>query len=295
MEVKLLGKTEVWVQDIKLQGANLSDIGIAVAKVLSLKADEVFVVDASSNHITLDILRSTLNVEQFIGKEKELLSRLLEIEGVEVTEKTSIHSDGILEMIILDKELTEEVASKVKLMSSQIERAFLNRVKVFPTGSEVINGAIKDTNSPLIKQEFEKRGYEVSIGEPIPDEETTIANITENAIYQGYGIVITTGGVGAEEKDKTIEATERLDPTAAVRWIVKYQKTGRHIKEGVRIGVGKVGKALIVNLPGPTDEVKNCLEVILDEMETRCYDKETIASLLASKLKIKLIRGHEHD
>ena len=88
MEVKLLGKTEVWVQDIKLQGANLSDIGIAVAKVLSLKADEVFVVDASSNHITLDILRSTLNVEQFIGKEKELLSRLLEIEGVEVTEKT---------------------------------------------------------------------------------------------------------------------------------------------------------------------------------------------------------------
>ncbi len=119
MEVKLLGKTEVWVQDIELQGANLSDIGIAVAKVLSLKADEVFVVDASSNHITLDILRSTLEVEQFIGKEKELLSRLLEIEGVEVTEKTSIHSDGILEMIILDKELTEEVASKVSMISLQ--------------------------------------------------------------------------------------------------------------------------------------------------------------------------------
>ena len=50
-------------------------------------------------------------------------------------------------------------------------------------------------------------------------------------------MIITTGGVGAEAKDRTIEATERLDPKTAVQWIVKYQKQGRHVKEGVRIGV----------------------------------------------------------
>mgnify|MGYP001026409166 CR=1 FL=1 len=295
MEVNLVGKTELWIQNIKLKDVDLTEVGKTVAEVLGLKDDEVLVVDASSDHITLDILRNTLNMEQFMGKEKELLKRLFRIEGVEGTEKTSIHSQGILEMITLDNELTEEIASKATLIGRQIESAFLKRVKVFPTGGEVISRIIKDTNSPLIKQEFEKRGYEVSIGDPLPDDEIAIANSIENEIYQGYGIVITTGGVGAEEKDKTVEATKRLDPTAAVRWTVKYEKRGRHVKEGVRIGVGNVGKALIINLPGPTDEVKKCLEIILNVMGKRDYDKETLANLLASKLKTRLIRRCEYD
>jgi molybdopterin biosynthesis enzyme MoaB len=59
--------------------------------------------------------------------------------------------------------------------------------------------------------------------------------------------------------------------------------------------VGKVGKALIINLPGPTDEVKECLEIILNVMGKRDYDKETLANLLASKLKTRLIRRCEYD
>ena len=294
MEVRLLGKTELWIQDIKLQRANLSDIAVAVAGVLGLKDDEVLVVDAGLDHLTLDILRTTLQVDQFIGKERELLSRLSKIAELEVTADTSLHSDGILEMITLDEELTGEVAARTESMSRQVEDAFMSRVKVFPTGGEVLNGAITDTNSPLIKQELEKSGYRVSIGETIPDEEAAIAGIIETEIDRGYGVIITTGGVGAEAKDRTIEATERLDPEAAVQWIVKYQKQGRHVKEGVRIGVGKVGKALVINLPGPTDEVESCLEVIRDTLGSKCYDKETIASRLAARLKTKLVRRHEH-
>ena len=295
MEVNLVGKTELWIQNIKLKNADLTEIGKAVAEVLGLKDDEVLVVDASSEHITLDVLRDILNIGQFVGKEKELLRRLFEIEGVEGDEKTSVHSDGILGMITLDDELKEEIASKATLMGKQIESAFRKRVKVFPTGSEVVSGIIKDTNSPLIKQEFEKRGYKVSIGDPLPDDEIAISNNIENEIYQGYGIVITTGGVGAEEKDRTIEATKRLDPTAAVRWTVKYENKGRHVKDGVRIGVGKVGKALIINLTGPTSEVKKCLAIILNMISKGDFDKETLASLLALKLKTRLIRKSEYD
>jgi len=168
MEVNLVGKTELCIQNVKLKNANLTEIGRAVAEALGLKDDEVLVVDASSEHITLDILRSTINMEQFMGKEKELLSKLSKIEGVEVTEKSSIHSEGILEMITLDNELTEEIAQKTIRMSREIERAFLKRVKVFPTGSEVINGIIKDTNSPLIKQEFEKEVIKFQLKNPFP-------------------------------------------------------------------------------------------------------------------------------
>jgi len=76
---------------------------------------------------------------------------------------------------------------------------------------------------------------------------------------------------------------------------VKYEKKGWHVKEGVRIGVGKVGKALIINLTGPTDEVKKCLEIILNMMSKGDYDKETLANLLASKLKTRLIRKWKYD
>jgi len=87
MEVNLVGKTELWIQNIKLKNADLTEIGKAAAEVLGLKDDEVLVVDVSSDHITLDVLRNTLNMEQFMGKEKELLRRLSKIEGVEGTEK----------------------------------------------------------------------------------------------------------------------------------------------------------------------------------------------------------------
>ena len=79
MEVNLVGKTELWIRNIKLKNADLTEIGKAVTEVLSLEDDEVLVVDASSDHITLDILRDILNMEQFVGKEKELLRRLFEI------------------------------------------------------------------------------------------------------------------------------------------------------------------------------------------------------------------------
>jgi len=294
MEVNLIGKTELWIQNIELKNASLAEISRAVAGVLGLRNEDVLVVDAGSKHLILDILRDTLNIEQFAGKEKELLGKLSGIKGVTVTEGTTVHSQGMLEMLALDDELAKSVIEKTVRLSTEVEKAFLKRVKIFPTGGEVIQGVIKDTNSPLIKEEFEKRGYEVSIGEPLPDDEAAIASSIENALYEGYGIVITTGGVGAEEKDKTIEATKRLDPTSAVPWVVKYEKKGRHVKEGVRIGVGKVGKAIIIDLPGPTDEVKQCLGVILNEIGKGDYNKETLANLLASKLKNELIRRCEH-
>nr|WP_240912564.1 molybdopterin-binding protein [Thermococcus sp. LS2] len=167
----------------------------------------------------------------------------------------------------------------------------MKRVKVIPTGNEVVAGIIQDTNSPLIKEKFEELGYEVDVSPPVEDDERAIANAIESAIYEGYGIIITTGGVGAEEKDKTVEATKRIDPSAATPYIVHYQKgTGRHAKAGVKIGVGKVGEFLIINLPGPNEEVRECLDVLIPELEKGNYDKEYLANLLASKLRERLLK-----
>jgi len=287
VDINLIGKTELWIQNISLKEANLSQIATVVAEVFEISPQEVLVVDAGPDHVTLDVLRQTMELEQFTAKEDLLLAKLAELDGVTVTQHTAIHSEGILEMISLDASLKDEVTASAREVGRQVEEAFLKRARVFPTGTEVMSKVIEDTNSPFIKAELERHGYHATIGDILPDDMTAIANAIEDALYDAYGLVITTGGVGAEGKDQTVEATLKLDASASTPWVVKYEQTGRHVKQGVRIGVGQVGKALIVNLPGPNDEVRDCIPVLLSAIEQGERDKTILAEKLAAKLKAR--------
>ena len=127
-------------------------------------------------------------------------------------------------------------------MSDEIERTVLRRARVYATGFEVKKGMIEDTNSPYLLALLESQGYRAEFGGILEDDVHAIAHALRDAAERGFGLVITTGGVGAEDKDFSVEAVTRLDPEAATPWIVKFQAgTGRHLKEGVRIGVGQYG------------------------------------------------------
>jgi hypothetical protein len=116
-----------------------------------------------------------------------------------------------------------------------------------------------------------------------------------DAVDRGYGLVITTGGVGAEDKDFSVEAMTRIDPEAATPWIVKFEVgTGRHVKEGVRIGVGQCGLTTIVNLPGPHDEVVAAGDVLRRHCRTGRIDKAALAAETAAVLRDKLRHKHWH-
>lgn len=56
-------------------------------------------------------------------------------------------------------------------------------------------------------------------------------------------------------RTSAIEALLTLDPDAATPWLVVERGTGRHVKDGVRIGVAQMGLTTYVSLPGPHDEV----------------------------------------
>lgn len=290
--MNLIGKTELWIQQVALDNANLSEIAAAVSRALGLDASDVLVVDAGPDHVTLDILRQTLDVRQIAGRESILLDALGAVGGVTVSDETTLHSEGILQMLSLDPAMTEEVVSRTESMAAEMRRAFLRRVRVFPTGYEVVRGIIKDTNSPFLKAAFEQAGYHVSVAAPLPDDCLAIANAMQSALHEAYGLIVTTGGVGAEGKDQTIEATLRLDPGAATAWVVKYPATGRHVKAGVRVCVGASGQALIVNLPGPNDEVRACAAALLPALERGERDTQHLATLLADVLRQRHLGQH---
>ena len=287
MSLNLLEKTELWVSDVTLDQANLTEMAAAVARVLGLQEDKVMVVDVRSSHITFDITEKEVQQENLMGKEAQLLQALREIPGVYLTEESEVHSNGILGLICAVSSDQREILRRVDDIRSQIMEKVSRRAIVFPTGFEIEEGLIEDTNTPYLKKLLEENGYQVVVGDVIPDDEYVMTEILSDAVSRGFGLILTSGGVGAEDKDHSVESILHLDASAATPYIVKYEKGhGRHVKGGVRVGVGQVGIATLITLPGPHDEVEMTAPKMVELLKAGCA-KEEIAAVLARILAEK--------
>ncbi len=295
MQLNLLEKTEVRIYGLVLRTANLTAIADAAAGVLALPPDKVLVVDVRDDHICLDLLVKTIDIGQIAGKEKALLAAIGSIDGVAVTEGAYVDSAGIMGLIAGDADEAADIIARSEAMADEIERSVLRRALIFATGFEVANKMIEDTNSPYLLDLLSSLGYKAEIGEVLADDAGLIASRLRDAVDRGYGLVVTTGGVGAEDKDFSVEAMTRIDPEAATPWIVKFAVgTGRHVKEGVRIGVGQCGLTTIVNLPGPHDEVMAAGAILRRHCRTGHIDKAGLAAETAAVLRNKLRQKHWH-
>ena len=291
----LLQKTELKIEGILLQKSNLNDVAAVVADTLGMQGDSVFVSDLRDNTMTLDIIEDSVNADDILGKKDELLQRLANLPGISINKKTLISSNGVLGWIALDERKAKQVLKRSRKMAEEVRQRLSKRAIVFSTGFEIAAGQIKDTNTAIIAQRLETEGYLVTRGPTLNDDELLIAGKLRQAIYDdGYGVIVTTGGVGAEDKDCTIEALLALDPDADTPYICRYQKgTGRHYKDGVRIGVGQVAGALIVALPGPNNEVKSSLDVLVIFLKSD-LDKHALAKKIAENLRKKLQMKMKH-
>ncbi|MEM0057218.1 MAG: molybdopterin-binding protein, partial [Candidatus Geothermarchaeota archaeon] len=258
-----------------------------------LREDEIQVVDVNENIVTLDILRKTIKAKNIVGKEKELLDQLKNIRGVELDQNASVHSDGVLSLISLTKEDADYLLDSLMNIRKNLIEKVEKRVIVFSTGSELKNGLVRDTNYEVIKDILSKKGFVVKFGGILDDDETLIAGAIRKALNEGYGIIITTGGTGAENKDKTIEALIKVDPDSSTPCVINYEKgKGRHVKECVRVGVGYVGSTLIISLPGPTEEVRESLDEFIKALEMG-LDKNKLAEAIASRLRRRILEKYQ--
>ncbi len=290
MEYNLLEKTELWLTGIRLAGVNLTGLAAVTAEVLGLDPAEVLVVDVRENLVTFDILRRTVRAEDIAGKQAALLERLTGVEGLELTPEAAIHSDGVLGLIALGPAEAAEVLDRTAEITSSILSAVARRAIVYSSGFELHQGLIQDTNSPFIRSTLEKQGFRVTIGPVLDDDEYSVARAFQAAVDEGYGLAITTGGVGAESKDRSVEGLLRVDPRAATVWLVKYEQgQGRHEKEGVRIGVGQLGLTTMLTLPGPHDEVRIALPVVCRHLAQGSLDKHRLAEDIAVALRATLV------
>jgi molybdopterin biosynthesis enzyme MoaB len=294
MGLNLLEKTELWINNIKLDNVNLTELAKRAAAVLGIDDKKVLVVDVRPNNITLDILEKDIPLESIVGKENELKDELSKVEGFHMTEETYIHSNGILGMICMQGENAVELGDKVNSIVEEMKGRIAKRAIIFPTGFELKKGMIEDTNTPYLKELLESEDYKVTVGDILEDDIDDMEFKLSDAVSRAYGLILTTGGVGAEDKDKTVESILKIDPKAATPYIVKFQQgTGRHVKDGVRIAVGSIGPSILVALPGPNDEVRLAAGVMMECLRENC-SKEAMAQRIAEVLAEKLMKKKFH-
>jgi|SRR5680860_195790 len=285
LEWDLLEKTTFWIDDIDLDNANLGRIAEVAAQALGLLPEEVMVVDVRPGLLAFDILKKFVNPEAVAGKGETILQGLASLPGVLMGPNAAIHSEGILGFIALDPKEVGDVLRTSADQARQVSEAVARRAIVFASGTEIIAGKIEDTNSPYILQQLEKQGFTARFGGILEDNAKLASARIEEALEAGFGLVITTGGVGAEDKDFSIEAILRLDPQAFTPWILKFTPDyHRHHKEGVRIAVGQVGIARIVALPGPHEEALLGCNSLLTGL-AKGLDSESIAESIAAVIR----------
>ena len=286
-------KTELAITGITLVNANLDQVARVAAGVFGIERSDLLVTDVQGDCLVIDILKKGLDPHAFTGKKEELLRRLSALPGIEITERTTISSRGMLGWIALGAAEGEKSLRRAEEMAVEIRQRLKKTAIVFSTGAEMAGGLVEDTNAPTIRGGLQPEGYAVKSGPTLRDDETLIAAHLRQAADDGYGLVVITGGVGAEDKDRTIEAVLMADPGAATKDIVKYQLgVGRHRhKDSVRIAIGKISGTLIVALPGPNDEVQVGLYALVEGLKSN-MGKEDLAEFIAAGLRGRLKQIH---
>jgi molybdenum cofactor synthesis domain-containing protein len=292
-DVQLLGKTEVWMHGVELDDADLPELAKVAAEVLALPPDKVFVTDVRGDVVVLDVLVPRVSLENVAGRQRALLDAVGALPGVTLKPGAEVHSEGVLGVIGTPREQAQSVLSEARRIERQIRDYASSRVAVVATGAELLEGSVRDTNLEATQEVLGAAGYEVKLGGVVGDDERRIAGLVARLAGDGFGIVITTGGVGAEDKDKTVEALERLDPNLSTAVLAHYTKgQGRHVKDSVKIAVATLGWTTIVALPGPTHEVRLALPVLVERLAEGTTPRELVEAL-ATPLRESLPQQHD--
>lgn len=252
----LLSKTELWVENIVLSDVDLTRLALCAGRVLGLGAQDIFVTDVRDGRVVFDVVSPSVSLDAIAGKEAELLAALGAFPGVQLGRGASVHSHGVLGVIGAPAEQAEDIIANAARLEASLQAYVARSVVVLSTGGEVARGEIEDTNFAAVQSVLGAMGYLVHHAGVVEDDEALIAARMGHLLGEGYGLLITTGGVGAEDKDKTIEAMQRLAPDLCTAILAQYTVGhGRHVKPHVRVACGRIGETLLVALPGPTREV----------------------------------------
>ncbi|MHC4558946.1 MAG: MogA/MoaB family molybdenum cofactor biosynthesis protein [Planctomycetota bacterium] len=142
------------------------------------------------------------------------------------------------------------------------------KVAILTVSDSCAQGKRADKSGQTIEDILPKDKFEISEKTIVPDDNRAITEaLSSFSDTKGIDIVLTTGGTGLGPRDVTPEATasvcERTVPGLGEILRSEGFKSTRNavLSRGIA-GIRK--NTLIINLPGSSKAVRECLEIILD-------------------------------
>lgn len=175
-------------------------------------------------------------------------------EGVFAEVRTAGHIQVGDEMILLPEDTKRPLTAAVITLSDQ--------------GAA---GQREDKSGPVIVEELEKAGYRVVETLLLPDDFSKLQKqLIRLSDQRQVNLILTTGGTGFSERDCTPEATLSV-ATRNAPGIAEAIRAGsmQFTKRAMLSREASVirNRTLIVNLPGSPKAVKECLGLVLDQLE----------------------------
>jgi molybdopterin adenylyltransferase len=135
--------------------------------------------------------------------------------------------------------------------------------KVLTVSDGVVAGTREDRSGDVAAELLAGAGFDVVERRVVADGVDSVATALRDLAAGFAGVVVTTGGTGFGPRDLTPEGTrqvlEREAPglAEAMRLASPLGRLSRQL-------AGTVGEALILNLPGSSNGVRECLDAVLD-------------------------------
>jgi len=135
--------------------------------------------------------------------------------------------------------------------------------KVVTVSDGVIAGTREDKSGDVAVEVLTAAGFEVAERRVVVDGVDSVSAVLRELTGGFAGVVVTTGGTGFGPRDLTPEGTaavlERDAPglAEAMRLVSPLGRLSRQ-------RAGTIGESLVINLPGSSNGVRECLDAVLD-------------------------------
>lgn len=132
-------------------------------------------------------------------------------------------------------------------------------------------GMREDKSGPMIRKLLEEaEEYEIILETIVPDEQDKLEELLcACADTKGADLILTTGGTGFSQRDRTPEATMNVATRNAPGIAEAMRAESLKVTPRAMLSRGASvirNETLIVNLPGSPKAVKECLEFVLSSL-----------------------------
>lgn len=164
-------------------------------------------------------------------------------------------------------------------------------VAIIPTGDELKEGIVLDTDSPMIIQILLSMNGSINIvrNEPIPDSENLIIDCVKYYVSKNVDLIVLIGGSGGGHRYSSTLGKDYTHSSLELLLEKKFSSElyGKNGHMWSKLLCGTIKSTMVINVPGPFEEACAAIKAFKDAYEKEENDLKQINLKMMEAVKEK--------